>query len=35
MDYESPDVLATYAEDELVAEAAVCTVYCPTDSVLQ
>ena len=32
MDYETPEVLATYAEDELVAEAAVCTGYCPTDS---
>jgi len=27
MDYESPDVLASYLEDELVAEAAVCTTY--------
>ena len=24
MDYETPEVLATYAEDELIAEAAVC-----------
>ena len=28
MDYESPEILATYVEDELVAEAAVCTCYC-------
>jgi hypothetical protein len=28
MDYESPEVLATYVEDELVAEAAVSTIYC-------
>jgi hypothetical protein len=27
MDYETPEVLATYAEDELVAEAAICTLY--------
>jgi hypothetical protein len=27
MDYETPEVLATYAEDELVAEAAICTIY--------
>ena len=32
MDYESPEVLATYAEDELIAEAAVCQLYCPTDN---
>jgi hypothetical protein len=28
MDYESPEILATYVEDELVAEAAVSTFYC-------
>lgn len=28
MEYESPEVLATYVEDELVAEAAVSTRYC-------
>jgi hypothetical protein len=28
MDYESPEILATYVEDELVAEAAVSTTYC-------
>jgi hypothetical protein len=28
MDYESPEILATYVEDELAAEAAVCTRYC-------
>jgi hypothetical protein len=28
MDYESPEILASYVEDELVAEAAVCTRYC-------
>jgi len=27
MDYEAPEVLATYAEDELIAEAAVCQLY--------
>jgi hypothetical protein len=27
MDYETPEVLATYAEDELIAEAAVCQLY--------
>jgi hypothetical protein len=27
MDYEAPEVLATYADDELVAEAAVCEGY--------
>jgi hypothetical protein len=27
MDYESPEILATYAEDELVGEAAVSTSY--------
>jgi hypothetical protein len=27
MDYESPEILATYVEDELAAEAAVCTQY--------
>jgi hypothetical protein len=28
MDYESPEIIATYVEDELVAEAAVSTTYC-------
>ncbi len=28
MDYERPEILATYVEDELVAEAAVSTRYC-------
>ncbi len=28
MEYERPEVLATYVEDELVAEAAVSTRYC-------
>ena len=28
MDYETPEILATYVEDELAAEAAVCTRYC-------
>ncbi len=32
MDYETPEVLATYAEDELTADAAVCCRY--TDSVI-
>jgi hypothetical protein len=27
MDYESPEVIATYVEDELVAEASVSTTY--------
>jgi hypothetical protein len=27
MDYETPEVLATYAEDELIAEAAICRLY--------
>lgn len=27
MEYESPEIIATYAEDELIAEAAICTVY--------
>ena len=27
MDYETPEVLATYVEDELVADAAVSTCY--------
>jgi hypothetical protein len=27
MEYESPDILASYAEEELVVEAAVCTRY--------
>ena len=28
MEYESPEIIATYVEDELVAEAAVSTHYC-------
>jgi hypothetical protein len=28
MDYERPEILATYVEDELAAEAAVSTTYC-------
>jgi hypothetical protein len=28
MEYESPEIIATYADDELVAEAAVSTHYC-------
>ncbi len=28
MDYESPEIIATYVEDELAAEAAVSTCYC-------
>ena len=27
MEYESPEILASYAEEELVLEAAVCTRY--------
>ncbi len=27
MEYESPEIIATYAEDELIAEAAVCQLY--------
>jgi hypothetical protein len=27
MQYESPEIIATYVEDELVAEAAVSTCY--------
>ncbi len=27
MEYESPEVIATYVEDELVAEAVVSTCY--------
>ncbi len=30
MDYESPEVLATYSEDELSEEAAVCVSYGQT-----
>lgn len=29
MTYERPEVLATYTEEELVEEAAVCVVYGP------
>ena len=28
MEYESPEIIATYLEDELTEEAAVCTHYC-------
>ncbi len=28
MEYESPEIIASYVEDELVVEAAVCTRYC-------
>jgi hypothetical protein len=27
MDYEVPEILASYSEDELTAEAAACQVY--------
>jgi hypothetical protein len=27
MDYEAPEILATYADEELIAEAATCTGY--------
>ena len=27
MEYESPEIIATYVEDELVAEAVVSTTY--------
>lgn len=27
MDYEAPEILATYADEELIAEATVCTGY--------
>ncbi len=30
MDYESPEIIATYVEDELAAEAAVSTCYLQT-----
>jgi hypothetical protein len=33
MEYESPEILASYVEDELVAEAAVSTQYCVNDCV--
>ena len=29
MQYERPEVLATYTEEELVEEAAVCVIYEP------
>ena len=29
MTYERPTVLATYKVDELMKDAAVCTLYCP------
>ncbi len=28
MEYESPEIIASYVEDELVEDAAVCTRYC-------
>ena len=28
MEYESPEILASYAEGDLIDEAAVCTRYC-------
>ena len=31
MEYESPEIIASYVEDELVEEAAVCTRYCDFD----
>ncbi len=33
MDYESPEIIASYVEDELVVEAAVCTRYCDFASI--
>jgi hypothetical protein len=30
MNYERPEVLATYTEEELVEEAAICVVYPPS-----
>jgi hypothetical protein len=27
VEYESPEIIATYVEDELAADAAVCTTY--------
>jgi hypothetical protein len=33
MDYETPEIIATYVEDELVAEAAVSTCYISTTPV--
>ena len=30
LDYETPAVLATYSEDELTADAAVCCTYAIT-----
>ena len=27
MEYQSPEIIATYSEEELAAEAAVCTLY--------
>lgn len=27
MDYEAPEIIATYSEEELAAEAAVCATY--------
>lgn len=28
MEYESPEIIASFVEDELVEDAAVCTRYC-------
>ena len=33
MTYEKPVVLATYEVEELMADAAVCTFYCPRTEV--
>ncbi len=33
MEYESPEIIATYVEDELAAEAAVSTCYGNTTPV--
>jgi hypothetical protein len=33
MDYESPEILASYAEEELVEEAAICCRYADTNPV--
>lgn len=33
MDYEKPEVIVSYTEDELTAEAALCVVYGPCTEV--
>jgi hypothetical protein len=33
MEYESPEIIASYVEDELVEDAAVCTRYCDVQMV--